>query len=133
MLATLTDTQQVVVTYGGPVDGKGNPAPVESLTFVSQDTSTAEFLPGVPDAAGVIGPDPANDGMIRGTVVSKAAGVTRVNITADADMGDGVKTIDGELVDVQVTTQEAVGFGAPTVGTPTEQPAPNPVRATARK
>lgn len=129
MLASLTDTQQVVVTYGGPVDGKGNPAQVESLTFVSSDETSAKFVPGVPDATGVVGPDPANDGKIRGTVVSVAAGVCQVWITADADLGDGVKTIDGEKVDVQVTTQEAVGFGAPTVGTPSEQPAATPTKS----
>lgn len=132
MLAVLTDTQQVVVTYGGPVDGKGNPAQVEALTFFSADEATAKFVPGIPDASGVVGPDPATDGKIRGTVVSVAAGVCQVWISADADLGDGVKTIDGEKVDVQVTTQEAVGFGAPTVGTPTEQPTP-PAARTSRK
>jgi hypothetical protein len=127
MLATLTDTQQVVATYGGPVDAKGNVAAVESLTFQSSDPATATFVAGVPDSSGNIVPDTANDGKIRGTIVAKAAGVCRVNITADADLGDGVKTIDGEMIDVQVTGGEAVGFGAPTVGTPTSQPpAPTP-------
>ena len=123
MLAVLTDTQQVQVTYGGPVDAKGNPAAVESLTFVSSDTATATFVPGVLDSSGNVIPDPANDGFIRGVIVAKAAGVCQVNITADADLGDGVKTIDGEKVDVQVTGGQAVGFGNPTVGTPVEQPA----------
>lgn len=122
MLAVLTDTQQVVVTYGGPVDAAGKPAPVQGLTFISSDPTAATFVQGVPDSTGVVGPDPANDGMIRGTVVAKAAGLCNVWIDADADMGDGVTLIHGEKVSVQVTAQEAVGFGSPTVGTPTEQP-----------
>jgi DNA gyrase inhibitor GyrI len=74
------------------------------------------------DANGVIGLDPANDGMIRGTVVGGEAGVCRVRISADADMGDGVKQVFGEYVDIQVTGGEATGFGSPVFGAPTDQP-----------
>lgn len=122
MLISQTNSQQTQLTYGGPVDKKGKPAQVESLQFVSTDPNAATFVPGVVDASGAVVPDTATDGMLRGVVVGQAAGVCRVSIKADSDLGDGVTTIESEIVDVQVTGGEAVGFGAPVAGAPSDQP-----------
>jgi hypothetical protein len=122
MLVSLTNSQQCQLTYGGPVDKKGKPAQVEGLQYLSTDPNAGTFVPGVLDASGAIVPDTATDGMLRGVIVGQAAGVCRVSITADADLGDGVKTITSEIVDVQVTGGEAVGFGAPVAGAVVDQP-----------
>jgi hypothetical protein len=54
--------------------------------------------------------------------VAVGNGTCNVNISADADLGDGVNTIHGVQLDVTVTGGMAVGFGDPTVETPVEQP-----------
>ncbi len=123
VLGVLGETQQGVVTFGGPVTRKNKPAEVQSLTYVSTDESVATFVAGViDDATKTIVPDTANDGMIRGVVVAQQAGVCRVKLDADADMGDAVETISSEFVDIQVTAAKATGFGSPVFGSPVEQP-----------
>lgn len=111
MTAVLTSTQQADFEYPKAVDRKGHPAPVEdgSIRLTSSDETVA-----------TVTPDPANP--YKGTIVAVGTGVCQVNITADADLGDGVTTIHGEAIDVQVTGGVAVGIGSPTVGAPTEQP-----------
>jgi hypothetical protein len=122
MIGILSNTQSLQLTYGGPVDKKGQPAPVQGLVFASTDDTVATLEPGVLGADGTITADTATDDFIRCVAVAKANGVCRVRPTADADMGDGVEEIDGEFVDIQVTGGKATGFGAPVLGTPVEQP-----------
>jgi hypothetical protein len=79
-----------------PVDVKGNPAAVDGgpLWSVSAD--------------GVVTLSPAADGL--SCVISGLApGSVQVNVTADADLGEGVRSITGTL-DVTVIAAEAVGF-----------------------
>lgn len=108
MLAILTDSQQVDVTYADPVDKKGATAPVQngSIVWKTSDPTVATVSAGAGFA---------------GTIVGGLPGVAQIWPEADADLGDGVITIMGEKVDVQVTGGQAVGFGAPALGTPVEQ------------
>lgn len=123
MLVSLSNSQQCQLTFGGPVDKKGKPAEVEGLQFVSTDPNAGTFVAGVIDpVTKAVVPDTATDGMLRGVIVGQAAGVCRVSITADSDLGDGVTPIQSEIVDVQVTGGEAVGFGAPVAGAVEDQP-----------
>jgi hypothetical protein len=124
MLGILQNDQQAVVTYGGPVDKNGQPAPVEKLVFQSTNEKVATFVAGVIDPTTLqVVPDTANDGFIRGVVIAQSNGVAQVRISADPDLSDVVAEIDGEFVDIQVTGGQAVGFGAPVFGTPVNKPA----------
>ena len=105
-MVTLTDTQQVDVTVSA-TDKKGNKAPVEAITFASSDDSVASVNQDATDPS-------------KATVVAHVPGTATINVSADADLGAGVKTITGSL-DFTVT-----GAGAETLavnaGTPVEQP-----------
>lgn len=108
MTTVLTATQQV----GGqiePKDRKGNTAKVEagSVTYSSSN-----------DAVATVEKDESDE--TKFTVKAKGTGVAQIDISADADLGEGVKTITGFL-GVEVTSAEAAGFGV-NVGTPEEQP-----------
>lgn len=83
-----------------PVDKKGNPAPVDGVPVwdVSAPGSVSLF--------------PSADGMSC-DVLGIAPGSVQVNVSADADMGEGTKTITGTL-DVEVTAAEAAGFAIQT-------------------
>jgi hypothetical protein len=113
----ITDSQQFKITFAEPVDKKGFKAKVQegsvSIT-VGNDTATVEPNPDEPTnvfSALVKGARPgADDG----------SEVTAVTISADADLGEGVKAISKAL-ELQVTSGEASGFGEPTVGTVEEQ------------
>ena len=114
----ITDSQQFKITFPAPTDKKGFPAKVQdgsvSIT-VGNDTATVEPNPD----------DPTNafSALVKGARPGKDDGseVTAVTISADADLGEGVKTISKAL-ELQVTSGEATGFGEPTVGTVEEQP-----------
>lgn len=114
----ITDSQQFKITFPAPTDKKGFPAKVQdgsvSIT-VGNDTATVEQNPEDPTnpfSAVVKGARPgADDG----------SEVTAVTISADADLGEGVKTIS-KAVELMVTSGEASGFGEPTVGDVEEQP-----------
>lgn len=82
-----------------PVDRKGNPAQVEAGTvvFTVDDPSIAE-----------VQVDPTNE--LAGTIITKAVGVTQINYSADADLGEGVTTISG-FDAIEVKAEQAVGFG----------------------
>jgi len=113
----ITDTQQFKITFPAPVDKKGFPAKVQdgsvSIT-VGNDTATVEPNPD----------DPSNvfSALVKGNRPGADDGseVTAVSISADADLGEGVKTIS-KAVELMVTSGEATGFGEPTVSTPEEQ------------
>lgn len=80
--------------------------PSVSLTITKKDGSPAT-VDGVPIWASsddtVLRPEPVSDGMT-GSVKPVAAGVARVVVTADADLGSGVVTITGVSEDITVTT-----------------------------
>ncbi len=110
MLAVLTDSQKVPVSYGSPVDAKGKKASIQSgsLVWKSSDETVATVTPDTEDP-------------IAGVIVAGNPGVAEIWPEADADLGDGVVTISGERVGVQVTGGPAVGIGAPALGIPVEQ------------
>lgn len=108
---SITDSQQVRVTVSGAVDKKGNPAPLDGLpVFASADTSVCTFEPDGADASGMTGIIVA---------VGPLASAAAVSITADVQLGDGVKNITENGL-VEIKAGEAVGFSV-TVGTPEEQ------------
>ncbi len=89
-----------------PVDKKGKPAKVEGApAWSSSDETVATVVP-------------AADGM-SADVVAGNPGICQINVSADADLGEGVKTISGTL-DVTIEAGEAVGLAIST-GTPEPQ------------
>lgn len=101
----LTDTQKVKVSVT-PIDAKGAPAPVQSVTFVSSDETVASVSPDPNDPNGAI-------------VVAGFPGVAQIQVTADADLGDSVANITGTL-DITVVGGQAVSLTI-TAGTPEQQ------------
>lgn len=110
MTTNLSTTQQVSGQVT-PTNSLGNTAQVEAGTvdYSSSDPAIAEVVE-----------DPADE--TKFTVVAKGAGVATITFTADADLGEGVVTISGEL-GVDVHEAGATRFGL-TLGEVTEQPAP---------
>lgn len=102
----LTDTQQVNVSIQ-PVDKKGAPAQVQSVSFVSSDPNVAAVMQDTTD------PNKA-------VVVAGLPGVCQIQVTADADLGDGVTNISGVL-DITVVGGQAVALTV-NADAPTEQP-----------
>lgn len=102
----LTNTQQCALSVQG-VDKKGNPAQLDSVVFTSSDNSVA-----------TVTSDPSDPN--KALVKAVAAGTAQINVTADADLGDGVTELTGTL-DLTVVAGQAVGFVINT-GTPEEQP-----------
>lgn len=92
------------------VDRLGNPAQVEpgSIQIVSNDETVCIIQR--------IGEDETAF-----KVVATGDGVTQVDFSADADLGDGVTTITG-YTGVEIIPAQAVGFGV-TFGEPQEQTA----------
>ncbi len=112
MNVEMSATQQVHVEYGAPIDKKGNPAKVQNVVWASSDESVVTVL--VEDPEG---------NPFRALVKSATTlGVSEVTCTADADLGEGVKPISGEPIGFHTIAGEATALGAPTVGTPEEQP-----------
>lgn len=104
-MVQLTETQMVVGVVQ-PVTAKGNPAQVQagSSVFTSSE-------PGVVS----VEVDQANE--LKVTVKAQAPGAAQVRWSADADLGDGVRTISA-VADFVVVAGMAVGatinFGVPT-------------------
>jgi len=100
----LTDVQKVALAIA-PKSAAGNPAAVDGVPVWSSSDETVLTL------------TVAADGFSAEAVTTGKLGVAQVNVTADADLGDGTKTITGVL-DVEVKASEAValdiGAGAPT-------------------
>jgi hypothetical protein len=104
---TIKDRQQFTVGIA-PKSKAGNPAPVQGIPAWSSSDETVLLV------------TPAEDGM---SAVVKAVGPTgaaSVKVSADADLGEGVKTIEG-ILNVGVEAGEAADFGF-VVGDVTEQP-----------
>lgn len=108
MAVSITTTQQVTGTLQ-PVDAKGKPASVEagSVSFSSSDVNVF-----------IVEQDPSNELSLK--VVAVGAGTAQLNYSADADLGEGLKTIEG-FTAIEVLPAEAVGFGL-SFGAPEEQP-----------
>lgn len=111
MAATITDLQQVPVSIA-ITDAEGNPATVQGApTWESSDTNVATVTP-------------ADDGLsaVISSVEGGALGSATVTVRADADLGDGVKEITGEIL-VDVIASDATGVVL-TPGTPEDRPQP---------
>ena len=100
----LTDVQKVALAIA-PKSAAGNPALVDGTPAWSSSDETVLTLTVAPD------------GMSAEAVTTGKLGTAQVNVSADADLGDGTKTITGVL-DVEVKASEAVSLdisaGAPT-------------------
>ena len=80
-----------------PVDVKGNPAKVESVVWASSDPA---IMTVVPDAT---------DPMKAVFTAVGPLGTAQVQVSADADLGAGVTTING-TADVEVIASQAVAL-----------------------
>lgn len=92
-----------------PITKKGSPAQVQAGTSVFESTDPAVLKVEV---------DPTNELKVKCSGV--APGVARCRWSADADMGDGVRTIE-LFVDFSITAGQAEG-GTILFGPPQEQP-----------
>lgn len=102
----LTNTQQAALSISG-VDRKGKPAGLDAIQFSSSDPNVATVTQDTADPS-------------KAVVKAVNAGTAQINVSADADLGDGVNTLNGAL-DVTVVAGQAVGLSIGT-GTPEEQP-----------
>lgn len=103
----LTDSQQTAMAIT-VVDKKGNPAPIDGTPKWS---SSDESLLAV---------TPSEDGLSAVAVAVGPLGQAQVNVTVDADLGDGVLPLAGVL-DVQIVGGQAVAL-AISAGIAEEQP-----------
>lgn len=103
MALVLTNAEKVALSIQ-PLDKYGNPAKVDGAPVwgVSDDT-LGELVP-------------AADGFSAVFTTGEALGVVQVNVSVDADLGGGVKTVVGTL-DIQIEASEAVSVGI-VAGTP---------------
>lgn len=113
-MVSLKYTQQLRGVLGSPVDAKGNDASIQAgsvkLSSSDEEIFTVEKDETKPDDQAAF------------KIVAHKPGVAQLDYEADADLGEGVKTIAG-FAGVEVLPGEAVGFGQPSFGTPEEQPA----------
>lgn len=102
----LTDSQKVTLSVGftNPI---GNPAPVDGVPVWTVSN---------PD---IIDLQVASDGMTAEAITKGPLGACQITVTADADMGEDVRSITGSL-DMEVRASEAVSVGL-TAGTPTSR------------
>lgn len=106
MAISLVPNQAVVVELP-TVDRKGNPAKVESIVFTSSDEAVFTV---VQDA----------ENPLKATITSIAVGVAQLDYKADADLTVGEDRFIEGFTAIEVQPEEAVGFGAIIVGTPTD-------------
>lgn len=82
-----------------PIDSNGDPAPIEAGSAVFNSTEPEvmriELIPEEPESC---------------WIYSGVTGVATIEYSADADLGEGVKTITGSS-NGEVIPREAVGFG----------------------
>lgn len=103
MSLQLTASQKVDLSIQ-PVDKKGNPAEVEDIVWMT-DNSEVLALSFVGNSCTVAAVGPM--------------GVASVTVTVDAKIGDGVETLTGRL-DIEVVAGQATAINI-TAGTPVEQ------------
>ena len=101
MLITITDEQKVLVTLA-PTTAAGNPATLDGtpLWTITAGDATVEVAP---------------DGLSC-TLISGAVGNSVIEVSADADLGEGVATIT-DTIDLAVVSAQASSLGL-LVGTP---------------
>jgi uncharacterized protein YjdB len=102
----LTNTQQAGLSISA-VDRRGAPAQVDAIVFSSSDETVATVTPNPLDPS-------------KAVVKALLPGTAQINVTADADLGDGVTPLTGTL-DLTVVAGQAVALAIAT-GTPEEQP-----------
>ncbi len=106
IMLTLTDSQKVGLSIQ-PVDAKGNPAPVDGAPQWAVSDEALLTL------------QVADDGLSAELFAAGPLGNAQVTVSADADLGAGVTTIQG-ILDVTVVGGQAVSL-AIAAGTPEEQ------------
>jgi hypothetical protein len=106
MSLILTDVQKVELSIS-PTSAAGNPAPLDGTPVWSSSDES------------VLAITASEDGLSAVAVTTGKLGRAQVNVSADADLGDGVKTITGVL-DVEVRVSEAVSL-AVSAGSPTDK------------
>ena len=102
----ITDSQKCALAIA-IVDRKGNPASVDGVPAWSSSDATLLTV------------EAGADGLSAVVTAVGPLGTAQVNVTADADLGGGVKPIAGVL-DVQVVGGEAASVNI-SAGTPEEQ------------
>lgn len=107
MAATLNN-EQLIDGELQPVTKKGKPAEVQPGTVTISSSDETVFT---------VQRDPENEKKFK--VIAQNTGVAQLDFSADADLGDGVKTITG-FAAIEVVPAEAAGFGV-TFGAPQEQ------------
>lgn len=117
-----TDTQKFNFKFGRPLDSKNVPTDVEagSVKFTVADGVSGHVGPSTEPGEEA---NPLAGQFIADVPNLDADGhtqATTIRIEADADLGEGVSPISGDL-EVLVTASAAKSFGAPTVGTVEEQ------------
>jgi len=109
IMVTMTTTQQVDIGPITATDRRGNPAPLDGApTFGSSD-----------EAVCTVEAHPSGDPAM---ALAKAVGPTgsvQITVSADADLGEGVKPIQG-ILQIDVLAAEASTLVIAT-GQPTEQ------------
>lgn len=98
----LTDIEKVALAIQ-PLSAAGNPAPVESVAWAVSDPSILSLTP-------------SEDGLSCSVVTTGALGAARVNVTADADLGEGIVTLEG-FIDFEIVASQAVNLNI-AAGTP---------------
>lgn len=102
-MLTLTDIQGVDLSVA-PVDAKGNPAKVDGAPV---------WVVSAPDVCDIA---VAADGLSAHVTAKGPLGSCQVTVTADADLGEGVRNITG-MLDVEVIASEAASLSI-TAGAP---------------
>lgn len=105
-MLVLTDIQKVDVAIA-PKSAAGNPAVVDGAPVWSCSDETVLTL------------TVAEDGFSAVVETTGKLGVAQVSVTADADMGEGVKAVSGVL-DIEVKASEAVTLDI-SAGVPTDK------------
>lgn len=105
-MVTLTSSQQVGIRVN-PTDKKGNAAQLDGRAqFASSDDGIAIVVAG-------------EDGLSATVKAAGPVGTCQIVVTGDADLGEGIQTLQGVL-DVSVIAGQAASFGISTE-VPTEQ------------
>jgi hypothetical protein len=100
MLVTITSEEKILVSLN-PVTAAGNPAQVDGTPAWSVVSGDATI-------------EPSTDGLSC-YLISGAVGNSQITVTADADLGEGVREIT-DTVDLAVVSAEASQLGL-SVGT----------------
>lgn len=98
----------VELSFGAPKDKFNNDAKIEDGSLKIESTDS-EILTVAQSAV-----NPSDRYAVKVSFTGKA-GVAQVKISADADLGEGVKTIEG-AASFETVAGEASGFGSPVVG-----------------